>query len=103
MIGPGRFSPLTEATAYFVICEALSNAVKYSRADAVSVSGRRESDGGTDRLVIEIVDDGIGGADPAGGSGLRGLADRVAATGGTLWVSSPPGSGTRLRAELPCA
>ncbi|GGR58877.1 hypothetical protein GCM10015536_74230 [Streptomyces griseomycini] len=103
MVDPGRFPPLTESTAYFVICEALSNAVKYSQADVVSVSVRRETDEGADRLVVEVVDDGIGGAAPAGGSGLRGLADRVAATGGALWVTSPPGSGTRLRAELPCA
>ncbi len=53
--------------------------------------------------MIEVVDDGIGGADPADGSGLRGLADRVEVTGGTLRVTSPPGSGTRLWAELPCA
>jgi signal transduction histidine kinase len=54
------------------------------------------------RLTIEVADDGAGGADPAAGSGLRGLCDRVEALGGRLWIQSPPGAGTRLRAQLPC-
>lgn len=98
MVEPGRFAPLTESTAYFAVCEALSNAAKYSGAEVVSVSGWRDGD----RLVIEITDDGVGGADEENGTGLRGLADRVAATGGTLRVTSPPGGGTRARVELPC-
>lgn len=104
MVEPGRFTPLTESTAYFVVAETLSNAMKHSKADAVSVFAKREAiaESVGDRLVIEVIDDGIGGADPAGGSGLRGLTDRVAATGGTLRVTSPPGGGTRVRAELPC-
>ncbi|WP_257155545.1 ATP-binding protein [Streptomyces sp. Ru87] len=98
MAEPGRCPPLVESTAYFVVCEALSNAVKHAGAGAVSVSLR--STGG--RLAVEVADDGAGGADPGGGTGLRGLADRVAATGGSLEVVSPPGGGTRIRAELPC-
>jgi signal transduction histidine kinase len=97
-VEPGRFPPLIEATAYFAVCEALSNAAKHAGARAVSVHARRE--GG--RLVVEAADDGAGGADPERGSGLRGLADRLAAVGGTLHVHSPAGGGTRIRAELPC-
>lgn len=99
MVEPGRFAPLTESTAYFAVCEAMSNAAKYSGADVVSVSGRRDGD----RLVVEITDDGVGGADEENGTGLRGLADRVTATGGTLRVTSRPDGGTRIRVELPCA
>jgi signal transduction histidine kinase len=85
--------------AYFVASEALTNVAKYARASAAAV---RVSDGdGT--VVIEIADDGVGGADDALGSGLRGLADRVEALGGRLRVSSPQGSGTTVTAELPCA
>ncbi|WCN05175.1 sensor histidine kinase [Streptomyces sp. M92] len=98
MVEPGRFAPLTESTAYFVVAEAVANAAKHAKADVVSVSGRRDGD----RLVVEVADDGVGGAAPAGGTGLRGLADRVAAAGGTLEVTSSPGRGTRVRAELPC-
>ncbi|MBQ0985806.1 hypothetical protein KBZ10_15030 [Streptomyces sp. F63] len=98
-VTPGRFPPLAESTAYFTVCEALSNAAKHARARAVGVTV--ESAAG--RLVVEVTDDGVGGADPGGGSGLRGLADRLAAVGGTLRVDSPAGSGTRIRAELPCA
>lgn len=98
MVEPGRFAPLTETTAYFVVSEALANAAKHAKAEAVSVSGRREGD----RLVIEVADDGVGGADPALGTGLRGLTDRVTASGGTLHVDSPTGGGTRVRMELPC-
>nr|WP_237536346.1 histidine kinase [Streptomyces sp. SID5785] len=94
-----RYDPVVESTAYFTVCEALSNAAKHARARAVSVSARHR-DG---RLVVEAVDDGVGGADTARGSGLRGLADRLAAVGGVLHVHSPAGGGTRIRAELPCA
>ncbi|MEV3860336.1 histidine kinase [Streptomyces sp. NPDC050095] len=95
---PRRYDPLVETTAYFTVCEALTNAAKHARARAVSVSARHQ-DG---RLVIETVDDGIGGADTARGSGLRGLADRLAAVDGVLHIHSPAGGGTRIRAELPC-
>ena len=88
-----------EAAAYFVCSEALANVAKYASAAraAVSVTVR---DG---RLLVEVVDDGRGGAVLGGGTGLRGLADRVEALGGTLRVESPPGAGTRLAAELPVA
>jgi PAS domain S-box-containing protein len=92
-----RLDPAVEAAAYYVISESLANVAKYASADSVQV--RVEADDG----VVEVVvaDDGIGGADPAAGSGLRGLADRVAALDGTLTVESPPGGGTLVRAEIP--
>jgi signal transduction histidine kinase len=88
-----------EAAAYFVVCEAVANAVKHSQATRVSVSAAR-TDG---RLVVSVEDDGVGGADESAGSGLRGLVDRVEAHGGTLRVDSTPGKGTRVIGELPCA
>ena len=93
-----RPCPTVEAAAYFVVSEALTNAVKHSHAHEVRIAVARED--GT--LSVQVADDGIGGAAPQGGSGLRGLTDRVEALEGTLVVSSPPGRGTRLRAELPC-
>jgi signal transduction histidine kinase len=93
-----RYSAVVEATAYFIVGEALANVVKHSGAAAVRV--RLEERNG--RLVIEVTDDGAGGADPAKGSGLTGLSDRAAALGGRVVVNSSPGAGTRLRAELPC-
>ena len=86
-----------EAAAYFVVNECLANVAKYSEATEATVAARRQL--GT--LVVEVVDDGRGGADPANGSGLRGLVDRVGALDGTLEVTSPPGAGTRVRVELP--
>lgn len=97
-IEPGRHPAEVEATAYFTICEALSNAMKHARAQTVTVTVRCR-DG---RLVAEVADDGVGGADPAGGTGLGGLAERVAALAGVLRVTSPQLGGTRLRVELPC-
>jgi signal transduction histidine kinase len=91
---------LAEATAtaiYFVVSEGLTNVAKYARAEHVTVAVRR----GTDRIVVEVRDDGVGGADLASGSGLRGLSDRVAALDGRLELHSPPGGGTRLRVEIP--
>jgi signal transduction histidine kinase len=97
---PGeRLSPEIEAAAYFVACEAVTNAVKHSQAASVRVSAHRTNG----RLVVSIEDDGIGGADEAAGSGLRGLVDRVEAHGGTLSIDSRPGQGTRVIGELPCA
>ncbi|MET0417137.1 MAG: histidine kinase, partial [Actinoplanes sp.] len=87
-----------EVAAYYVVCESLTNVGKHARAKAATVDITRT--GGT--VVVEVADDGTGGADTAGGSGLRGLADRVEALGGRLRVWSPPGGGTRVRAELPC-
>jgi signal transduction histidine kinase len=87
-----------ESTAYFVVAEALTNAAKHARAGEVTVRIARHGD----LLVVEVTDDGVGGADPAAGSGLRGLADRVAAIDGRLTVTSPAGGPTVVRAELPC-
>ncbi|MGZ8795468.1 MAG: PAS domain-containing sensor histidine kinase [Gaiellaceae bacterium] len=87
-----------EKAAYFVASEALANVGKYANASNVAISLARH-DG---VVVIAIEDDGIGGADSAGGSGLRGLADRVEALGGRLEVISPSGGGTALTAEIPC-
>ena len=92
-----RLPPPVEAAAYYVVAEALANAAKHSRATQVTV---RVSTGEA-RTTVEVADDGVGGARPDAGSGLRGLADRVAALGGRLEIHSEPGSGTRLRAELP--
>jgi signal transduction histidine kinase len=94
-----RLPAPVEAAAYYVVAEALTNVAKYASASAASVRVVRR-DG---RAVVEISDDGIGGADPGRGSGLRGLADRVEALGGELVVHSTPGRGTQLRAEIPCA
>jgi len=88
-----------ETTAYFVVAEALTNAVKHSQAGEVSLSV--DLDG--DNLVIEIRDDGVGGAEPTRGTGLTGLLDRVDAAGGALTIASPTGEGTAIRAELPVA
>jgi signal transduction histidine kinase len=97
---PGERLPAEiEAAAYFVVCEAIANAVKHSQATGVRVSAQRTNG----RLVVSVEDDGVGGANEAAGSGLRGLVDRVEAHGGTLRVESPPGAGTRVIGELPCA
>jgi signal transduction histidine kinase len=93
-----RFAPDVEAAAYYVVSEALANAGKHASATGARVSIGRS--GGV--LRVQVADDGVGGADPAAGSGLTGLADRVAALGGTLRVTSPPGAGTAITAELPC-
>jgi PAS domain S-box-containing protein len=85
-----------EAAAYYVVAEALANVLKHAGASSIVVRAASE-DGG---LVVEVVDDGVGGADDEG-RGLRGLADRVEALGGRLSVESPPGGGTRLLAEIP--
>jgi PAS domain S-box-containing protein len=93
-----RFPPAVEATAYFTVAEALTNAARYSGARLVDVDASQVAD----RLRIEVRDDGRGGADPAAGSGLLGLRDRAAALDGRLDVISPPGGGTIVRAELSC-
>jgi signal transduction histidine kinase len=94
----GRFPAAIEATAYFVVSEALANVAKHAGAHGAQVIIQRRPG----RLVVEVSDDGAGGARPEGGSGLRGLADRVASVGGVLRVDSPPGGGTRLEADIPC-
>ena len=94
-----RLPERIEVTAYYVASEALTNAAKHSQASAVHVTVT-ETDGD---VRLSISDDGVGGADLAGGSGLIGLKDRVEAAGGTLTVQSPPGEGTHLTVELPVA
>lgn len=94
-----RLPAAVEATAYFVCSEALANIGKYARADQARISVAL-TDG---EVIVEVTDDGIGGAEPARGSGLRGLADRVHALGGTFLVESQPGAGTRLTALIPAS
>jgi signal transduction histidine kinase len=92
-----RLPDAIEAAAYFVVAEAVTNVARYAHASHATVAVERE--GG--ELVVEVADDGIGGADPDAGSGLRGLADRVAVLDGRLEVHSPPGRGTTVRATIP--
>ena len=95
----GRLPEPVEVAAYYVVTESLTNVAKHAQASKVEVTvGRVDGD-----LSIEIVDDGVGGADSERGSGLRGLADRVEALDGRLRVWTPHGGGTRVRAEMPCA
>lgn len=94
-----RLSPLVEATAYFVAAEALTNVAKYASASSVELSVV-EADGW---LHLVVRDDGVGGADPDAGTGLRGLIDRVAAVGGRLSIESLTGRGTLVAADIPCA
>ena len=96
---PEHVPRAVELAVYFVACEALANVGKYAQATAASVRLSRTATG----VAIEIADDGVGGADAAHGSGLHGLADRVEALHGQLLVTSPPGAGTVITAELPCA
>ena len=96
--GPDRDLPApVEAAAYYVVSEALANVTKYAHASSVKVTIGRSNG----YALIEVEDDGVGGADPLRGSGLRGLDDRIASLGGKLAVDSPPGVGTRVRAEIP--
>jgi signal transduction histidine kinase len=98
LVDPGARPPEpVEVAAYYVVSEALTNILKHSDATTASVSVARRGA----RLVVEVADDGGGGADRATGSGLRGLTDRIEALGGRLDVSSPRGAGTTLRAEIP--
>ncbi|HLG07449.1 MAG TPA: sensor histidine kinase [Gaiellaceae bacterium] len=94
-----RFSPEIEATAYFVASEGLANVAKHAGATRASIRATHAGE----LLVVEISDDGVGGAAAQNGSGLRGLTDRVEALGGRLRVESPAGSGTRITGEIPCA
>ena len=88
-----------EAAAYFVVAESLTNIAKYAGAQHASVLVQRQNG----HAVVEVRDDGIGGADPEAGTGLRGLAERLTIIDGRLEVVSPPGEGTLIRAEIPCA
>ncbi|MBI5106215.1 MAG: PAS domain S-box protein [Solirubrobacterales bacterium] len=94
-----RFAASVEATAYFVVAEALTNVARHACAERATVVVREEAGA----LVVEVRDDGCGGAAGAGGTGLRGLDDRLAALGGRLSMQSPSGEGTTIRAEIPCA
>ena len=95
---PHRLPPQVESTAYFVVSEALTNAVRHATADRIAVVGRTVGE----HLVVEVTDNGTGGADPRLGSGLRGLVDRTAVLDGTLTLDSPLGGPTTLRVCLPC-
>jgi signal transduction histidine kinase len=92
-----RLPEPVEAAAYYVVAEALANAVKHARASVVRVQAAMRHG----RVSLSVLDDGVGGADPARGSGLIGIADRVEALGGTMTLESPQGRGTSLRFELP--
>jgi signal transduction histidine kinase len=94
-----RAPPEVEAAAYFIACEAVTNAVKHGSPSRVTVKASRTGR----HLHLEVADDGVGGAAVNGGTGLAGMADRVAAQGGRLAVHSPAGGGTRIDVELPCA
>ncbi len=95
----GRLPEPVEVAAYYVVSESLANVAKHAQAREARISLERQPG----RLVVEVVDDGVGGADTERGSGLRGLADRVEALGGRLRVWTPLGGGTRVQAEIPCA
>ncbi|WP_240776813.1 sensor histidine kinase [Nonomuraea basaltis] len=96
---PGRLPVPVEVTAYYVVSEALANLAKHSGATRGAVTGRVERG----HLVVEVRDDGAGGADPAKGTGLTGLADRLSVVGGRLSLFSPVGGPTLVRVEIPCA
>jgi signal transduction histidine kinase len=95
----GRLPEALEVAAYYLVCETLTNVGKYARASSATVDVSRSNS----RVLIEVTDDGIGGADTERGGGLRGIADRVEALDGRLRIWSPVGGGTRIRAEIPCA
>jgi signal transduction histidine kinase len=92
-----RLAPPVEVAAYYTVAEALANATKHARASVVRVEAAVRGD----RLHVSVRDDGVGGADPARGSGLIGLTDRIEALEGRITVASPPGLGTSLQVELP--
>jgi signal transduction histidine kinase len=94
-----RLPEALEVAAYYLVCEALANVGKYAQASSATVEVSRSNG----NVLVEVTDDGIGGADTERGSGLRGLADRVEALGGRLRIWSPSGGGTRVKAEIPCA
>ena len=87
-----------EAAAYYIVAEALTNASKHAHASQVRVGVSRANGS----VLVEVADDGVGGADRRGGSGVRGLCDRVEALGGKLDLRSPAGAGTTLSARIPC-
>jgi signal transduction histidine kinase len=94
---PPDLAPPIAGTAYFVAAEAVTNALKHARAGTIRITVRWDATA----LRLSVVDDGVGGADPAGGTGLLGLRDRVHALDGTLTVHSEPGAGTAVHTRLP--
>jgi signal transduction histidine kinase len=94
-----RLPEAVELAAYFVVAEGLTNVAKYANASHATVGIERDNG----RLVVEVSDDGVGGADPEEGTGLRGLADRIAVLEGRLEIASERGRGTTIRAQIPCA
>jgi signal transduction histidine kinase len=102
VVAPDERLPMAiEAAAYYVAAESLANVAKYAHATAARVEIFESEDG--HELVVQVSDDGVGGADPSRGTGLRGLEDRVESLDGRLAIASPPGGGTRLRASIPLA
>ena len=95
---PGRFLPIVESTAYFIVVEAITNIIKHAEATEIVISISLRDD----TLVVIVKDNGKGGADPMNGTGLIGLASRVEALDGSLVISSPAGGPTTLIAEIPC-
>ena len=95
---PGRCAASVEATAYFIVAEALTNVARHSGAARATVAVRRDGD----RLLLSVHDNGLGGADESRGSGLTGIRRRVEAYDGTLSLTSPGGGPTSVRVELPC-
>jgi signal transduction histidine kinase len=93
-----RLPEAVELAAYFVVAEALTNVAKYARASHATVDVERVNS----KLVVQVADDGVGGADPEVGTGLRGLADRLAVIEGRLEIDSEPGQGTTITAKIPC-
>jgi signal transduction histidine kinase len=99
----GRLAPPLESALYFVAAEAMVNVVKHSDASRLEISLERSGDGGTDDMVtLRVTDDGRGGADPRGGTGLRGIQRRIAAFDGRMTLHSPVGGPTVLTVEVPC-
>ena len=96
---PRRPPPVIEAVAYFVVSESLTNVAKHAQASQAEVFVQRTGD----RLHVIISDDGVGGADPARGTGLAGLAKRASSVDGTFEIASPPGGPTLITVDLPCA
>jgi signal transduction histidine kinase len=95
----GRLPEAIEVAAYYLVCETLANVGKYAEASSVTVDVSRSNGS----VVVQVVDDGVGGADTERGTGLRGVADRIEALDGRVRVWSPAGGGTRIQAEIPCA
>ena len=94
-----RLPESVEVAAYYLVTEALVNVAKYAQASVATIAVSRAGD----RAIVAVADDGVGGADLTRGSGLRGLADRIGALGGTLQVDRLRGGGTTIRATIPCA